>query len=471
MIGRRFRSLQIRLAVRLAAVYVVATAIAVGILVYQAYDTAGALDNRDLSLRAADLARYVVSGPAGTTQLELPSKLSASYEAAAGTDIFAIRGPGGKVIAALPAGFGKLVEGWPPATDEPSYFHISDIGAGPQDFYGLNIAVDSAGGPLSITVARAKGTEALVDSLLREFVLDIAWVIPLIALGTMAIGVLAIRSGLKPIRAVSDLAKTIGPSTTSVRLPADDLPNEIIPLVAAVNDGLDHLERGFATQRRFTANAAHELRTPLAIITAALDAMEGNGELVKVKSDVARMNRLVEQLLRVARLDAITLDVSGTVDLNEIAAGVVATMAPWALAQERTVAFDSPGPPIAVVGNAYAVEDALRNLVENAVTYSPAGTEVTVSPRPDGSVSVADRGPGIPLEHRESIFDRFWRGKGNRSSGAGLGLAIVKEIMKAHGGRVVVDDNPDGGTIFTLHFRPAAVSRSKDEIHVSASGA
>ncbi len=468
MTRSRFRSLQMRLAVRLAVVYVTATAVAVGILVYQAYDTAGALDNRDLSLRAADLARYIVRDPSGATRLELPPALSAAYQAAAGADIFAIRTPDGKVVAALPTGFGKLVQGWPTPTDEPSYFHIGDIGTGAQDFYGLNIAADSAVGPLSITVARAKGTEALIDSLLREFVLDIAWVIPLFAIGTMAIGILAIRSGLKPIRAISDMAKRIGPSTTSVRLPADDLPSEVLPLVAAVNDGLDRLERGFAVQRQFTANAAHELRTPLAIITAALDAMEGDGELAKLKSDVARMNRLVEQLLRVARLDAITLDVSGTVDLTEIAEGVVAAMAPWALARERTLAFDGPAAPVEVRGNAYAVEDALRNLVENAVAHAPSGTEVTVSARPGGSVSVADRGPGVPPAYREHIFDRFWRGKGARSSGAGLGLAIVREIMKAHGGRIEVEDNPLGGAVFTLHFRPAAnaaASRAGAEMH------
>jgi signal transduction histidine kinase len=291
-----------RLAVRLAIPYIIAMAVGVGILVYQAYDTAGSLNDRDLNLRAIDIARYVSPDPDGKPQLNLPAKLAAAYQSSA--DMFAVREARGQIIAASPPSFGTLVAAWPPATDDASYFRLKNFGSESEDFYGLSVGLESAAGPLSISVAQAAGANALVSALLREFVFDVAWVIPLLVLVTLVIGVLAIRSGLRPIRDVSEMAAAIGPNTTSVRLPDDNLPSEVTPLVTAVNRALDRLEQGFALQRKFTANAAHELRTPLAIITGALDVMEGNGELAKLKSDVSRMNRLVDQLLRVARLIA-----------------------------------------------------------------------------------------------------------------------------------------------------------------------
>jgi signal transduction histidine kinase len=448
-------SLQLQLAVRLAVVYLVAATLGVGIIVYRAYDTAGTLNDRELSLRAQDLARAVSIDASGHPRLDLPAKLSAAYAAAAGADIFAIRGPDGSVIAAAPAGFAERVAGWPAAGDDPSYFRIGNVAAGSPDYYGLSLAVDSAAGLLSISVAREAGSDALVTSLLREFVVDLAWVIPILVIVTLAIGVLAIRHGLEPVRAASAMAAAIGPSATAVRLPEGNLPSEISPLVAAVNRAFDRLEQGFAVQRQFTANAAHELRTPLAIVTAALEAMDGDGELDKLRSDVARMNRLVEQLLRVARLDAVALDVSGTVDLGDVAAAAVSTMAPWAVAQGRSVALAAAAAPVLVRGNAHAIADAVRNLVENAVVHSPAGAEVVVSVLCDGGVSVADRGAGVAAEHRERIFERFWRGKGGPAQGAGLGLAIVREIVKAHRGTIMVEDNPGGGAVFTLGFAPA----------------
>jgi len=447
-----FRSLQVRLAVRLAALYVVAAALAAGFLIYQAYDTAGTLNDRDLNLRAGDIARYATSDPQRGIRLDLPAKLAAAYELGSSADIFAVRTADGAVIAASPPSFGEVVAKWPAPGDDPSYFRLRNFGPESQDYYGLSVGLDSAAGPLSITVARATGADALVSTLLREFVLDVAWVIPLFVIVALAVGVFVIRSGLKPIREISEIAATIGPDKTDIRLSDRNLPTEVAPLVGAVNRALDRLERGFAVQRSFTANAAHELRTPLAIITAALDAMEGDGELAKLRSDVARMNRLVEQLLRVARLDAVALDTSDTVDLKEIAADVVATMAPWALAQGRTVALAGPDLPVHVRGNQHAIGDAIRNLIENAIVHSPPRTEVGVRVGAEGSVSVLDHGSGISPADRDVIFQRFWRGKGAASNGAGLGLAIVREIMNAHRGSVTVDAAPNGGANFTLCF-------------------
>jgi signal transduction histidine kinase len=459
----RFRSLQVRLAVRLAVLYVAAAAIAVGVLLYQAYDTAGSLNDRELSLRAEDLGRAMVADSAGEPRLELPSKLASAYAAAPEDDLFAIRDTHGRLVAASPAEFGDRVSKWPPATDEPSYFRLSGAGSedfGSETYYGLSIALQTAAGPMWISVARTEGSDALIRSVLREFISDAIWVSPLLMLATLAIGIFAIRNGLKPVREISRMAASIGPDATSVRLPEQNLPTEIMPLVHSINHALDRLEKGFAVQREFTANAAHELRTPLAIITSALETMDGNGELGKLRTDVARMNRLVEQLLRVARLDAIALEF-GTVDLSKVASSAVAAMAPWAIAQRKTIAFVGTERPVNVKANAHALEDALRNLIENAVAHAPAGTEVTVTVDRAGRIEVADRGSGVPRKDRENIFKRFWRGAGEKKEGAGLGLAIVNEIMRAHRGNVSVADNPGGGARFTLSFAPLHIGKSK----------
>src|SRR5262249_13826774 len=247
-----FRSLQLRLAVRLAILYVAAAIVAVGILAYQAYDTAGSLNDRELSLRADDLARAVVLDSAGQPRLDLPSKLASAYAAAPEDDLFAIRDTNGRVIAASPNEFGERVSKWPPATGEPRYFRLS--GVDPEDFgsevyYGLSVALQTAAGPMWISVARTEGSDALIKSVLREFIFDAVWVSPLLMLATLGIGIFAIRNGLKPVREISRMASSIGPNTTSVRLPEQNLPTEIMPLVASINRALDRLEKGFAVQR------------------------------------------------------------------------------------------------------------------------------------------------------------------------------------------------------------------------------
>lgn len=336
------RSLEFQLAVRLAALYVVATIVAVAALLYQAYSTANSLGDLDLRRRATELAALVTLGEDGKPQLALPPKLASAYELLAETFFFAVRSSDGAIIAASDSQVHALVSSWPAAGDEPNYFRLEQFGRTEQKYHGLTMKVDSRAGPLSVTVARAADESELIHSVLREFVFDIAWTIPLIVGATLAIGVFAIRRGLNPLRQVSAQAAAIDPSRISVRLPEKNLPTEVLPLVEAVNLALDRLEKGFAVQRQFTANAAHELRTPLAIIAAALEGFDESNELAKLKADVARMSRLVEQLLRVARLDASALDVSETMDLSAVVADVVASMAPLAVAQKSRWAPEEP---------------------------------------------------------------------------------------------------------------------------------
>lgn len=304
----------------------------------------------------------------------------------------------------------------------------------------------------SYRAAMEHGNELLMDGFVREFLRDAAWAFPLGAIAALAVSAWTIRTSLNPLRRASQSAAAISPGDSDVRLPLDDLPSEVLPLVTAVNAALDRLEKGFEMQRRFTANAAHELRTPLAILSAGLEALPPTCEVERLRLDAERMSRLVSQLLRVARLDARPLDVSRIIDLGEVAREVVEHLAPWAMRQGRSLALESAEGPVVVQGDRDAVADAIRNLVENALTHSPQGGEVAVQVDGQGAVSVLDGGPGVPTELRERIFERFWRSPERRGSGvgAGLGLSIVAETARAHAGEVTVGEAPGGGARFTM---------------------
>ena len=446
----RMHSLQAQLALKLAAMFSLAALLAVCAVVYEGTQAAKTLGDDELEERAIQLARFISRGPDGTWHLELPSLQRQIYDSPARTRLLAARTTDGRLVVSTDAEFAEELQRWPAMARERYAFRLEDFGNARQDYNGITVRVQSPAGPLWVSVAAVSDADALAYGIVKGFIIDVAWSIFLFAAAMLAVAVWSIRRGLRPVLAASEKAAAIGPNAVTVRLPTHDLPTELLPLVAAVNAALDRLEQGFAVQRQFTANAAHELRTPLAILTAGLDALNSGPEVEKLRVDAARMNRLVDQLLRVARLDSVAIDVADKTDLRALAAEVVEYLSPWALTMHCTLGFDAPAAPVWVRGNAPALKDAVRNLVENAVFHTPAETEVTVAVSPSGTVSVADRGPGIPESDRKQIFERFWRGRGVSRPGAGLGLAIVAEIVRAHHGEIQVTKASLGGALMLV---------------------
>jgi len=446
------RSLQGQLALRLALVFFFVSAAGIGLLLWQGSEAADSFGLEMLRYRTAELARHLGRAPNGQVVLNLPPALARLYSEKQASNLYAIRTNGGQVLASG-KDFADLVATW--SIDRtPRNFRTEEFGTRQDDYYGLTVVEDSPVGPVAVAVAHSSDADAIAVAMLKFFARRIAWMIPLFALVTLGIGAWSIRAGLRPLAAISRRAAQIDPRSADVRLPTEGLPSELLPLVNAVNLAVDRLQEGFAIQRRFTANAAHELRTPLTMLTAGLDELSNEPAVIKLRADVARMNRLVAQLLRVARLDAVPVNVSARVDLGQVAAQVVEYLAPWAIAQGRTIGLDEPSQPVIVTGNAEEMSDAIRNIIENAVLHTPQGTEVTVGVSADGAVVVNDQGPGVPADERANIFRRFWRGKGVVTPGAGLGLSIVAEIVRLHGGAVDVADAPGGGASFKLRFRP-----------------
>jgi signal transduction histidine kinase len=297
---------------------------------------------------------------------------------------------------------------------------------------------------------RVSPNTTAIDALIYEWLGEYLPVTAPMLLALMAALVVTLRGALRPLDRLMRYARSITPAQIGLRLPTEDLPRELLGPVEAINGALDRLDRGFQAQRDFLADAAHELRTPLAILAAHLDTVDDPSRTAMLRADVDRMTRLVNQLLTVAQLEALTIRPDDKADLSEIATELAALLAPLAVKTGRSIGVANADHPVMVRGNRDAIYQALRNLVENALRYTSPGSEVEIEVDRGGSVSVSDRGPGIPEAQRSQLFRRFWRADRRQSGGAGLGLAIAHRIATAHAGQLTVGDNPGGGARFTL---------------------
>lgn len=229
-------------------------------------------------------------------------------------------------------------------------------------------------------------------------------------------------------------------------------PEEIRPLIDALNGLFQRVEQTIEAERRFTADAAHELRTPLAALQAQLqvaqrarDSEEHDRSLQQLQSGLTRAAHLVDQMLLLARLDPESgLPDPQPVDLAALTESVCADLGPQILARNIDFDFDSVS-PATLTGQGEWLRVLIRNLVDNAVRYTPEGGRVSVRIARDAgklTLSVCDSGPGIPPEERTTVLQRFHRLNQAQQPGSGLGLAIVARIAELHGARLYLDSSP-----------------------------
>lgn len=280
-------------------------------------------------------------------------------------------------------------------------------------------------------------------------------VAPLIVLlGLVAVaGTLTIGRALRPLeRAAQAVDAAAQTAPRGVRIDLSGFPSEARPFAEAVNRLLARLDAAAEAQEAFAADAAHELKTPLAILSLELERLPGDVP-VRLREDVAELSRLVDQLLALARLDAQSAAETPKepIDLKDVAADLVAALAPVAVRSGRSLAFEDAGATV-IAGRREAVAAALRNLIENALRVTPRDGAVTIVAGPGPRLAVRDEGPGLSAERLAELSRRGQRADHASIQGAGLGLAIVSRIMSAHGGALRSD--PAGREII-LDFRTA----------------
>ncbi len=272
--------------------------------------------------------------------------------------------------------------------------------------------------------------------------------------------VVAMRRGFAPLREISHKISAIDLNSLNQHISSTELPTEIVPIVDAMNSAFARLDDGVARERRFTANSAHELRTPITILNSHVEKMQTSPLKFEIQRDVRRIRTIVEQMLVLAQLSERKFDMTSPPELDLVGAvrTIVANYAPIALDNDRNLELDAPPTPVFVRAYRWALESVITNLLENAVRAEPPDGTILVKILPDATIAVIDHGRGIGPSEQEKIFEPFWR-KDDSSPGTGLGLSIVRELLDKMGGTILVMATPGGGATFRIHFAHCGVGQ------------
>jgi two-component system sensor histidine kinase TctE len=309
----------------------------------------------------------------------------------------------------------------------------------------------------------------LANEIIKGVILPQFIILPVI----LALVWFALSRGLSPLAELQERIRARPPDDLSP-IDSRQVPEEISPLVGSFNDMLERLAQTIDMQKRFIADAAHQMKTPLAgmrmqseLALRQRDPGEIHRSLEQLAKSSESATRLVNQLLALARAEnqphaGLAFE---QLDLSALARDTVQDWVPASFAQRIDLGYEAPAQPVAIAGNPLMLRELLSNLIDNALRYTPADGSVTVRVRRDGAqamLEVEDTGPGIAPSERVHVFERFYRILGSGAPGSGLGLAIVREIAQQHGAEIDVFNNPRShqkkfpGSLFRLTFPPPA---------------
>ena len=378
-----------------------------------------------------------------TYRLELPAAVDQvlrrdSFD----TVYYRVLGPGGEVIAGD--------EGLPePSTDAPG----GSVVAYDTAYNGTQVRAVAIPAQCGLESCRVLVAETMVKRkrMARDILVSTLLPEMLIAFATILIVWFGVKRGLGPLAKLSDEIKARSPGDLRP-IPAAGTPEETQPLVSALNGLLEEVSQASRNQQRFLANAAHQLRTPLAGLQAHTELAlakslppEVRAELEQVHQATIRTARLANQLLALARAEPGARGNAAELNLKTLAEGEADAWVHQALARDVDLGFELDWAP--VEGDAFLLREALANLVHNALEYSQRGGHVTVRTGKRDAHSfleVEDDGPGIPPAERERVLERFYRVPGTTGTGSGLGLAIVREIAAGHGAAIAITEGAAG---------------------------
>ncbi len=398
--------------------------------------------------QAADISEGLrIDQSTGAVNVNLEPQDAFGFDAYYANLQFRVLDSGGQVVASSVEKFNSLLDGVP--LEDQSNHYARKIVDG-VDLHIVSVHHQLGDQLFTVQLARSDGFTQLAHQAITPAVAETVGMVAVVSILIISfMSYLGIRSLLRPIRDVSEAASSMDQTNLSERLRFDHLPSEIHPLIHAFNGVLDRLELAFSSQQRFFSNAAHELKTPLALLRAQLDSSpEKTSE--QTLQYIDSLGRTVNQLLHLAEISsgrARPMRSVSVIDAVEEAAQFLS----WR-ADRKSVTIcitQSRGVDVRLHADPGELFVLVKNMLENAVDFAPIDSTIYVRIRPD-YFEVEDQGCGISKEDRERVFDRFWKGSQTDRQGSGLGLAICKEIAVAHGWSISCSSQPGKGTVFRV---------------------